>query len=157
MYSVPRFMESGIAGTLLSALIPLLPALIIILPQVGEKPFLWAYFISAAVLCVFNAFIWSLRKYSGNWLEIVSPRRSELPWKDIFAAAFFLPVKTQSRVLEEFLIGEDEDISPLPKSQLVIHMKRGMKDNARGKVTHTLRKSWGKLELIQTVNFFDKD
>lgn len=152
-YTVPRT-TNGNLHAFLSIAIPVIPSLILILPDWQNKQSAYPFIGAVMLVSLFWFFAASLRKNSGNFLEIVSPRRSELPWSDILKASFFLPVKAKSRIIEEFYAGDDDDITPLPNTRLVTHIKRGQSaENARLKITHEERVSWGKIELIQTVEF----
>lgn len=156
-YTVPRTTD-GKLHAFLSIAIPVIPSLILLLPDWENKQHAYPFVGAVMLFSLFWFFTASLRKNSGNFLEMVSPRRSELPWSDILKASFFVPVKTTTRVLEEFYAGDDDDITPLPNARLVTHIKRGQTaENARLKITHEKRVSWGKIELIQTVDFLKLD
>lgn len=152
-YPVPRTTD-GKLHAFLSIGIPVIPSLVLLLPDWQNKQAAYPFIGAIFLFSLFWFFTASLRRNAGNFMEIVSPRRSELPWSDIFKASFFVPVKTRTQVIEEFYAGDDDDITPLPKARLVTHIKRGQSaENARLKITHEKRVSWGKIELIQTVDF----
>jgi hypothetical protein len=152
-YTVPRTTD-GKLHAFLSIGIPVIPSLVLLLPDWQNKQSVYPFIGAVMLFSLFWFFTASLRKNSGNFMEIVSPRRSELKWNDIFKVSFFVPVKTKTRVIEEFYAGDDDDITPLPNSRLITHIRRGQSaENARLKITHEERISWGKIELIQTVDF----
>lgn len=95
---------------------------------------------------------YSMQKLAGDYIEMISPRRSLLTRKEQMKAWAFLPGKEINRTLETYYIKDTGDaFNHRLKNGLFFGLKRVPKSEATHQVTHTVKSSWRGAKIIQTI------
>lgn len=98
----------------------------------------------------------ALKTQSGDYIEMISRRRSEITKGELLRAWSFLPGRGSKRLLEEFLVDEkDGSLQKTLRSGLVYAPKHSDESHATHRVSHEIKSSWRGIEIIQTIKPLD--
>lgn len=94
----------------------------------------------------------SMQKLAGDYIEMISPRRSLLTRKEQMKAWAFLPGKELNRVLETYYVKDKgNSYAKRLESGLIFGLNRVEKNEATHKVTHEIKSSWRGAKIVQTI------